>query len=402
MSRLFDDKPRNYTKPARRAETTYSFLDRSSKPEFKRVRDMLERWVGRLPEKQQRDTISKMRHNPPGSQQDEIQFNAALFELFLHEFLLGTGGEVVVEPMVDGLTPDFRVTERLTGGSQLTYVVEAMDIDLERGTELERDWNELSVIDSLNEILSPDYRLYIHMNGKLESSPRKVHLKRPFENLLKEAEYEELLGIQQKQDADLEDFPKASFDHRGWTVVGHLIPVSPEHRGQTGAFVANGPMKVDHIDDIGKTRDRLYRKARRYKNVDNLVIALRCDISNNRLDEVLFGSQQFTFHVHNDPTDTTPLPEPHYTQNLNGFWFNSGGPINRHVIGVVALYGVYPGTLDRSRAVFHSNPYFDKPTPAWTNSITHAEYSSGEVSIVDGAAPHTFLRDYEVIGNPFG
>ena len=182
----------------------------------------------------------------------------------------------------------------------------AMDIDLERGTELERDWNELSVIDSLNEILSPDYRLYIHMNGKLESSPRKVHLKRPFENLLKEAEYEELLGIQQKQDADLEDFPKASFDHRGWTVVGHLIPVSPEHRGQTGAFVANGPMKVDHIDDIGKTRDRLYRKARRYKNVDNLVIALRCDISNNRLDEVLFGSQQFTFHVHNDPTDTTP------------------------------------------------------------------------------------------------
>ena len=402
MSRLFDDKPRNYTKPARRAETTYSFLDRSSRPEFKRVRDMLERWVGRLPEKQQRDTVANMRHNPPGSQQDEIQFYAAFFELFLHEFLVGTGGEVVVEPKIDGRTPDFEVTEELPDGSQLTYVVEAKDIDLERGTKLERDWNELSVIDSLNEIHSPDYRLYIHMYGKLESSPPKVHLKRSFENLLKEAEYEEILRIQQKQDADLEDFPTASFNSGGWTVVGRLIPVSPEHRGQTGAFVVNGPMKVDHIDDIGKTKDRLYQKARRYKNVDNLVIALRCDISNNRLDEVLFGRQQFTFHVRNDPTDTTTLPEPHYTQNLNGFWFNSGGPINRHVIGVVAFYGVYPGTLDRLRAVFYSNPYLDKPTPAWTNLITHAAYSDGEVSIVEGVGSHTFLRDHEVIGNPFG
>ena len=59
---------------------------------------MLERWLERLAEKQQRDAIAKMRSNSPGTQQDEIQFNATFFELFLHEFLLGTRGAVVAEP----------------------------------------------------------------------------------------------------------------------------------------------------------------------------------------------------------------------------------------------------------------------------------------------------------------
>ena len=201
--KLFDDKPRDFTKPSRRAESTYAFLDRSSLPEFERVRCMLERWVERLPKEHQQKTVANLRHRAPGSGKDEIQFNGAFFELFLHEFLHGTGGEVLVDPTIDGLTPDFRVTEELAGSSQLTYVVEATDIDLERGTELERDWNELWMIDSLNEISTPDYYLYIHTYGKLESLPRKKRLKRPFENLVKEADYEEALRIRQKQESDL-------------------------------------------------------------------------------------------------------------------------------------------------------------------------------------------------------
>ena len=357
----------------------------------------------RLPKSKQRDIVARMRRNPPGSQQDEIQFNGAFFELFLHEFLLGTGGEVVVEPMIDGLTPDFGVTEELADGTQLTYLLEATDIDLERGTKLERDWNELKVLDTLNEINSPDFRLHVRMEGKLEALPRKAHLKRTFEKLLRGAKYEKVLPIaQEQQGLNLEHLPSSSFQHGSWTVVGHLWPVSPEHRGNTVGFVGGVSMGVDNVDDIGKTKERLYDKAKRYKNAENLIIALRCDISNDRIDEVLFGSQQFTFYVHNDTTDTTPLLKPHYNQKLNGFWFNFAGPINRHVIGVVAFYGVHPGTLDRSRVVFYPNPYLGKPMPAWTKLMKHAEYSDGEVSIVEGVAPHTFLRDYEVIGNPFG
>ncbi len=320
MTRLFEAKSRNYTQPARRAETTYLFLDRPSKPEFERVRDMLERWLERLPEKQQRDIVARMRHNPPGSQKEENQFNEALFELFLHEFLLGTGGEVVVDPVINGLTPDFRVTEELADGSQLSYVIEATDIDLERGTKLERDWNELKALDTIDEIYSPDFRVDIRMEGKLRSSPSKAHLKEPFEQLLREAKYEELLLIAQEQRGlNLASLPNALFSHHGWTVTGQLWPVSPERRGTNIGFVGIVSKGADSVDDIGKTKDRIYEKAKRYKNVENLVIALRCDISNSRLDEVLFGSQQFTLYVHGEPTDTTPLPESYNSQRLNGF-----------------------------------------------------------------------------------
>ena len=343
--KLFEDKPRDYTRPARRAETTYSFLDRSSLPEFERIRCMLERWVERLPKEHQQKAVANLRHKAPGSGKDENQFTEAFFELFIHEFLTGTGGEVLIDPIIDGLTPDFIVTEELTSGSRIIYVVEATDIDLERGTQLERDWKELEVIDSLNEIASPDFHLYIRMEGKLKSPPSRRYLKRRFENLLEEVKYEEVRLISQKQDCRLEDFPKASFNQGGWTLVAHLMPVSPEYRGRTKNFVANGPMKAGPIDDIGKTKDRLYQKARRYKNMDNLIVALRCDNSNNRLAEVLFGTQQVTVYFNNDPTDTSPLPASHCSQRRDGFWFNSVGPQNENVIGVVAFYGIYPGTL---------------------------------------------------------
>ena len=402
MSQLFDDKPRNYTKPSRRAETTYSFLDRSSLPEFEKVRRMLERWIERLPNKHQQKTVANMRHKAPGSAKDQAQFNAAFFELFLREFLLGTGGEIQVEPMIDGLTPDFRVTEELTGGSQLTYVVEATDIDLERGTELERDWNERSAVDALNEILCPNFCLIVETKGKLESPPQKKALKRPFENLAKRANYEELVEATLRPEFSIYDLPADVFEHGNWSVRGRLYPVFPENRQAQHGFVLILSGEAGSLDDIGRTKNRLYEKARRYKHVDNLIIALRCDESNHRLREVLFGSQQYTFYVHNDPTDTIPLPEPYYSQKRDGFWFNSVEPQNLHVSGVVAFYGVHPGTLDRTRAIFYSNPYVDKPMPDWTRSIMHAEYSDGEISIIEGMPPSTFLRDCEVIGDPFG
>ena len=401
MYRLFDDIPRNYTKPSLRAETTYSFLNRSSHPATERIRQMLQRWIDRLPETGRKKAVANMRHSAPGSDTKEVQFYAEFFELFLHEFLVSTGAEIETQPVINNLTPDFRAIQKATDGNSITYVVEATDIDLERGTTLERLGNEEFAIDTLNEISSTDFRLYIETNGKLESPPRKRDLKRPFEDLIEEANYEEVLSIAEQQDFARQEFPKASFSHGGWTIDGYLMPVLPKYRGKTADFVINGPMKGANIDDIGKTKDKLYDKAKRYRNIDNLVIALRCDNSNDRLAEALFGSQQYTFYMHKDPTETAPLPSPHLSQKLDGFWFNSHGPQNRNVIGVVVFYDVHPWALDRAKAVYFANPYVVKPMPNWTRTITRAKYSDGKVQIVEGSTPHKFLRDFEVVDKLF-
>ena len=363
---------------------------------------MLERWVGRLPEAQQKKAVANMRHKGQGSLENENKFNETFFELFMHEFLRGAGGAVEVEPTFDGKTPDFEVSEEHTDGSHYCYVVEATDVDLDRGTTLAHDQNELIALDWLGEILSPDFHLFISVKGKLESLPRKEHLKRPFEKLLEEADYEEVLQIsQERQSYGFESTPGTSFKHGSWTVTGHLLPVSPEMRGENARAVSIVLAGTATVDDIGKLKERLYDKAKRYKHVENLIIALRCEGPRTRLEEVLFGSQQLTIYYHDDPRDTAPLPEPLHSQRLNGFWFNSGGPIHANVVGVVEFSSIYPWSLGGAKAVFFANPYGERPMPNWSKSITHAEYSDGEIGNVEGVAPCDFLCDYEVIEYTF-
>lgn len=402
MLRLFDDKTRNYEGQSLRGESAYSFLDRSSLPEFERIRRMLERWVERLPEEHQKNFVARIRHKGSGSSKEEAQFNETFFELFLHEFFLGTTRDITIEPNIFGRTPDFRIIEELADGNQFEYVVEATDINLERGTKLERNGNERSVIDALNEIDCQDFFLIAEVRGELEATPPKRKLKSTFEDLIKKANYEELLLRTAGPEFDFSKLPAAEFNFGTWSIVGHLCPVVPESREIGGKFVGVLSGEAGSLDDIGKTRNRLYEKANRYRNVDSLIVALRCDESNHRMQEVLFGKQQFNFFVHNDPTETTPLPKPFHSQKLDGFWFNSRGPQNDHVIGIATFYGVHPWSLDQARAVFYSNPYVDGPMPKWTKLVTHAEYNNGEISIVEGVPICNFLGDYEVIGNPFG
>ena len=112
-TQLFGDEPRNFTSRSLRAESIYSFLNRSSHPESVRVRKMLQRWVERLPHKSRLEFVSRIRQKGTGSKEDDRDFNATFFELVLHEFLVGTGGLIEVQPSVGRGRPDFRVIERL-------------------------------------------------------------------------------------------------------------------------------------------------------------------------------------------------------------------------------------------------------------------------------------------------
>ena len=194
MHRLFDDKLRDCTEPSLRAESIYAFLDRSSLPEYERVRCMLQRWVDRFPPEHQPEILGQMCHKGSGSRANDKQFCAAFFELFLHEFLNGTDGSVEAQPKM-GSRPDFRIKLKLEDRTEFTYIIEATDIVLESGTALERDQNELSVFDILNEIPSPDFSLFLETRGKLESTPPKWKLKCHFEKLVKETDYDNLLRI---------------------------------------------------------------------------------------------------------------------------------------------------------------------------------------------------------------
>ncbi len=392
--RLFDDKPRDYTDPARYAETEYSFYDRSSLDEVERTRQMLQRWVDRMPLKKQKDIVSRMRHEGFGSITKEDKFEGAFFELFLHEFLNGTGGYTVVEPKIGRRTPDFGVTETGRDGNKINYVVEATNLNVQFAQDLEWSWNENKAFDILNEIKTADFRLWVRTKGTLASMPSKKGLKRPFEELARDADYDKLTAVYDLYGPA--HMPEATFAHEGWRITGQLIPVTPERRPRKGRFIGMiGPGIWGTFNDIEKTRKALSKKADRYKNIDNLIVAVRGDPFLERMGDVLFGRQVYQVYVPK-PNHTGPIPPSHYAQKYDGFWFNTYGPKNQNVMGVLAFFKLHPGSVDKAGAVFYANPYTEKPLPAWASKITHAEYrEDGVVSVVEGVPPGFFVKDHE-------
>ena len=394
---LFDDKDRDCTKPSLRAESTYSFYDRSSLAGYTHLRQMLQRWVDRLPSGKQRDIVGRMRHRGHGSLRKEQSFNGAFFELFLHEFLNGTGGyTVVVEPKIGHLTPDFGVTETGPDQTQFNYVVEATDINVVSNTELDSNWKEQRALDILDGIQSPDYYLKVTTEGDLDVVPRSRELKRPFEDLVRNADYENVRATMELYGLSDQVMPSAMFRHRDWSITGHLVPVSAERRGRKGRFIGVGPARSDIYDAIGKVKARFYDKAKQYRDVDNLIIALRGDCWLEREDvaETLFGRMALTWYELQDLTDACPLP-PRTVQKPDGFWFNTNGPQNENVIGVVIFHSLNLHSVDQATAIFYGNPYTDKPLPAWAKALTHAEYSNSKVGIVEGISPCAFVKDHE-------
>lgn len=400
---LFDEKERHYSQPSLRAETTYSFYDRSCLTGFGHLREMLQRWLGRLPPEKQKGIVARMRHTGPGSPTEQKNFDSAFFELFLHEFLVGTGGAVVVEPTIEGLTPDFGVTERKSDGEVFSYVVEATDINVLSNSALDSDWNEDHALDVLDEIESPDFFLNVRTDGRLMSTPPKSALQRPFKELIQESNYDRVCAIAELHGYSEMLMPSAKFEHGDWQLTGHLLPVARDRRPNRGRFVGIGPIKAGWPKAPSKLKNRLYEKGKKYSKVERLIIAVRGDwnLERDELAEALFGTQVHRFFVP-DPAIGSQVAHPAgIAQKPDGFWFNSQGSINRNVIGVAMFPSLYPQNIDLATATFFANPYSDSPLPDWARKVGHAVYESENVRFVEGDPVGAFALDHEPLRDPW-
>jgi hypothetical protein len=107
--RLFDDIKRDYEGPSGYGESRYLFLNRTARPQFKYVRDLLQTWFdGYTAETKD---INKGREicNLFKSESDKEHLSA-FFELYLFQLVIQMGFEVDIEPEWDGGRPDFLLT----------------------------------------------------------------------------------------------------------------------------------------------------------------------------------------------------------------------------------------------------------------------------------------------------
>jgi hypothetical protein len=106
---LFGEGPRIDIRPRQHKESAYFYLARSASPEAEQTRIRIEEWFARYPAEHGGDLALRLR-----SRNDD-QHRSALFELFLHDWLLSHGRLVTaIEPKLPHThkSPDFLVDGR--------------------------------------------------------------------------------------------------------------------------------------------------------------------------------------------------------------------------------------------------------------------------------------------------
>ena len=120
------------------------------------------------------------------------------------------------------------------------------------------------------------------------------------------------------------------------------------------------------------------------------------------MDQLLFGLSGAETYPYEQPSLGRTIPQLHGRHHAAGLWLDTAGLRHQNVIGVVAFHTLYPHCISKTTAVFYPNPYTQKPLPVWATAITHADYSDGKLTIVQGLPPCAFATDYEVVESPFG
>jgi hypothetical protein len=163
---LFDDRLRNDADYRRPDETTYTFLDRVSRPDLAAPREMLNPWFDRWPA----DDREQLRARLMGKQPSD--FDGAFWELYLHEVHSRLGFTITREPEMAGLPtrPDF-LMERDDGAFYLEATVvgrSAREIADQRRVD--------AVIAIMNEAYHPDFsvRLDSFASGPQQAAKRKI------------------------------------------------------------------------------------------------------------------------------------------------------------------------------------------------------------------------------------
>jgi hypothetical protein len=106
---LFQGKPRDNPAIRQAAESTYKFLDRVDDPVSARVRATLNAWFKRFEAHQDHAAVADLRGRLRAKQ--SLQFDAAFWELYLHELHARLGFEIAVHPAGSLTThPNFLVS----------------------------------------------------------------------------------------------------------------------------------------------------------------------------------------------------------------------------------------------------------------------------------------------------
>ncbi len=378
---VFDDIKRSDPSPATHAESHAQFLNRVHTPYWASVREVIEGWFRHLPEDAQADVRARLRSR------DDRQFRAAFWELYLHETVIRSGCRVTCHPELARTSrrPDF-----LVEGAEGEFYLEAR-VASAADDKITADRRRNRVYDSLNRLDSPNFFLWVDVEGEGTSDLATRGLRRNLEEWLVTLDPDEV----HRQLVETEDIRSiAPFEWKAddWYLVFRPWPKAPESRGgddirPLGVF---GPGEAYMVDDVTPLKKALSDKGGAYGMLDRpFVIAVRTSsMTSDEFDvlNALYGSLQVQFT--RSPSGETATRE---VRAPDGYWFAGTHWQHRHVSAVLIARSLQPWTVSTDVPTLWQHPDPERRVaapPMWRRAVVRG----GELKYLDPSmAPHQLL-----------
>jgi hypothetical protein len=326
---LFDDIERSDNSPAAYAEPEFSFLNRSARPAFGRIRHVLDDWFSRYSPEGRSDLCERFRSDI------DAQHRGAFFELLLHELLLRLGCEVQLHPELgesSGQGPDFLVKSP-TCGQFFTEAVVATDESDQKAAARAR-MNQ--VYDALNRMQSPDFFIGMELTGEPVTPPSAECMRSFLQKHLAGLNPDEMAARLEAQGPS--GLPRWRYEHDGLTVDFYPIPRPPESRGKPGVRPTTRRLRMPERDKSREAiRQAILKKAGRYGELEHPYV-----IAVNALGKAVDDTDIF---------EALPFREP------DGVWTSPRGPRYTRVSAVLIAVRLLPWNIPRADACLYHNPW---------------------------------------------
>ena len=337
----------------------YVRVNRSPKHYMQTVREELEEWYARFPDRSG-DLRARFRNG-------DTNHDGAFFELFLHELFLRLGLSVEVGPTLDsGKKPDFLVS----GVSGAAYV---------EATYLEQTVTtpalEKPVFDALNDLdgqVPAGIGLRVEVEGELTLGPPLKPIKRAALEWLNSLDAQMV-----NWDSRFKCCIPVDSKYGSWRLILHAVP-----RLSASSLIAIGPTRISDWNPARDLRKAIEKKSHKYKRLQHpLVIA--ANIQGTDMEQVemaaLFGPEALQLRRTNTYGG---LISEGIVRTNQGFWFdNDSGQIrNGGSSGLMMFHNLAPWTVANVTACLYLNPYVEDWVPKELRALGHASSTNSELT----------------------
>lgn len=369
---VFDEFTRSDHAKAKRAESMYSFLNRSAWPDAEKWRNIAEDFLNQWPEEDKKDLIGRLKT------EDDKQFNSALFELYLNQIFSDLKCKIGVHPDLNNGSddhPDFLIQHK-----DEAFYIEGVCC-------VEKGDNPL-----INELLdkidarfkAKEFSLKFKMEGELKSQVKINTIFRFLEENISKVDPVKLLEIHHY---DLPEWELPIGD-----VTFKFTPISrkPEFWNQESDRMICGELYPPIWIDSGKAlRNAIKLKAQKYGTPDKpLILGVALNLTDGDFETVfdsLFGKP--VVHI---SRETTEIVEE--TRDWKGSFFYKDKAVNSKISGILVFPGFTLAGLHQVGVRYYPNPYAKFETPELIKQFSGYDIADEKYKLKSGLEPYQIIN----------